>query len=579
MNTLNFDLPIGQSSIIKVIGVGGGGGNAVNHMFREGITGVDFIVCNTDAQALDHSPVSNRIQLGPELTRGLGAGSIPEKGREACEESAGELRELLSRNTRMVFITAGMGGGTGTGAAPVVARIARELGILTVGIVTTPFSFEGNRKFRQALAGIEELKKNVDTVIVISNDKISKMYGSLRKSEAFNLANNILTTAAKGISEIITIPGEINVDFADVEYVMSNGGTALMGNGCAEGEGRALAAVKAALSSPLLNDSRIQGAKKVLLNITAGVGDNQVTIDEISSINEYLQLHARDTDIIFGSCDDEQMGAKLAVTLIATGFVFSEVQQPVEVVPREILTLHDEPVFEQITTATEKVIIPLEQEISVSDDLESNNSAIPILPELAVVEEEEKAYSLFDMLDAADSAPSLESMQIEYVINTEEDSLSEEQIENQIAVSDAADIDSVEDSVDTPIEVEVESSSSAINTTPSEVFSDSKADEWVVSESAVSTQMEMQDIPEYSAEDERRRRLQRLSYRLDQQRDLSQLETEPAWKRRGVDIGNAETTRYSDSGIMSRYSIGDSALDDQNVEIRKNGNGFMDAVD
>lgn len=608
MNTFNFDLPIGQSSIIKVIGVGGGGGNAVNHMFQQGITGVDFIVCNTDAQALDHSPVSNKVQLGPELTRGLGAGSLPEKGRDACEESAAELRELLQRNTRMVFITAGMGGGTGTGAAPVVARIARELGILTVGIVTTPFSFEGNRKFRQALAGIEELKKNVDTVIVISNDKISKMYGSLRKSEAFNLANNILTTAAKGISEIITIPGEINVDFADVQYVMSNGGTALMGNGCAEGEGRAVAAVKAALSSPLLNDSSIVGAQKILLNITAGVDEHQVTIDEITSINEYLQLHAKDTDIIFGSCDDAKMEAKLAVTLIATGFTGGEVIQQTDIIRKEVVLLQEDIALSVKPEVPAQEIIPLveEQEVSGEDNAllteklvvaledtnaEENVEATEQQNELVdLFAEEGKPYTLFDMLDVTDQSAA-DSMQIEYVLREEQSTaddtdtpdaehevweLTEQEAEQQVFVTGEENFSveaELQDTEDLAEEIIVETneivSEEVIN--PEETISSDIQATMRVPESP--------EIPVLNAEEERRHRLNRLSFRLEQQRDVTQMENEPAWKRRGVDIGNSDGPRYSTSSAMSRYTLGDSPLDEQNIEIRKNGNSFLDAVD
>ncbi|MCB0539865.1 MAG: cell division protein FtsZ, partial [Bacteroidetes bacterium] len=267
---LHFDLPKEQSSIIKVIGVGGGGSNAVNYMYELGIRGVNYVVCNTDQQALDLSPVPNKIQLGPEMTRGLGAGSRPEIGAQATVESTEEIKELLSKNTRMVFITAGMGGGTGTGGAPVVAQIARDMGILTVAIVTTPFSFEGRRKLTQADEGIEKLKENVDSIIIISNDKIREIYGNLTKSEAFSRADDILSIAAKSISEIITVPGEINVDFADVQFVMSNSGVAIMGEAQAEGENRAMRAVHAAINSPLLNSSNITGSKNILINISSG---------------------------------------------------------------------------------------------------------------------------------------------------------------------------------------------------------------------------------------------------------------------------------------------------------------------
>ncbi len=314
-----FDLPQEQSSIIKVIGIGGGGCNAVNHMFRQGIKDVNFIICNTDAQALETSPVPNRIQLGPELTRGRGAGAVPDKGQAATIESVREIKELLERNTEMVFITAGMGGGTGTGGAPVVAKIAREMGILTVGIVTLPFSWEGPKRVQQAKKGISELQQHVDSIIVIVNDKIREVFGDLPFSAAFSKADDVLATAARGIAEIITRPGYVNVDFEDVKTVLTGSGVAIMGIGQASGENRAIDAVEIALSSPLLNDSDISGAREVLLNITSG--RREVRMDEISEINEYVQEAAgADSNIIWGNCIDENLEDDLIVTVIATGF-------------------------------------------------------------------------------------------------------------------------------------------------------------------------------------------------------------------------------------------------------------------
>jgi len=318
---ITFDLPKEQASIIKVIGVGGGGSNAVNHMFHQGIRGVNFVICNTDAQAMELSPIPNKIQLGPSLTKGLGAGSYPEVGRKSAEESIEEVRTLLEKNTKMVFVTAGMGGGTGTGGAPVIARLAKEMDILTVGIVTTPFYFEGKRKLNQAKIGIEELRQNVDSIIIISNDKIREIYGNLTRSDAFAKADNILSIAARSISEIITVGGQVNVDFADVQHVMKNSGVAIMGSATSEGEERARKAIESALSSPLINDNNIVGAQKILLNITSGTGKNQVTIDEIDEISDYIRSACgQDTDMIFGTCDDEALGEKISVTVIATGF-------------------------------------------------------------------------------------------------------------------------------------------------------------------------------------------------------------------------------------------------------------------
>ncbi len=308
-----------SSHIIKVIGVGGGGSNAVNHMFEQGITGVDFIVCNTDSQALALSPVPVRMQLGPNLTEGRGAGSIPDVGKEACLESVEDIQRLLENNTRMLFITAGMGGGTGTGAAPIIAKVARELGILTVGIVTIPFQFEGKRRQTQAMHGLDQLKKNVDTLIVITNERLREIYGDLGLRDAFSHADDILTTAARAIAEIITVPGYINVDFADVNTVMRDSGVAIMGVGVAEGSDRAREAIDLALTSPLLEDNNIQGAQHILLNISSGT--REVTMDEIMMITDFVQQEAGEgTDVIWGNCYNEALGDKLSVTLIATGF-------------------------------------------------------------------------------------------------------------------------------------------------------------------------------------------------------------------------------------------------------------------
>lgn len=316
---MTFDLPKENPSIIKVIGVGGGGSNAVNHMFRQGIKGVDFMICNTDNQALDSSPIPLKFQLGRSLTEGRGAGSLPEVGRNAAIESIDEIKEELKKNTKMLFVTAGMGGGTGTGAAPVIAAAAKELGILTVGIVTTPFVIEGRRRSQQAEEGIRNLRENVDTLIVISNDKLREMCGSLRLNEAFANADNVLTTAAKGIAEIITVTGYINVDFADVETVMKNGGSAIMGSAIAEGKDRARIAIQSAMSSPLLNDNKISGAKHILINITAG--DDQPLLEELAEIVEFAQEESGNSaNVIFGTGFDESLGNKICVTLIATGF-------------------------------------------------------------------------------------------------------------------------------------------------------------------------------------------------------------------------------------------------------------------
>lgn len=313
---IKFDTKEEIPNIIKVIGVGGGGGNAVTHMFTEGIQGVDFILCNTDKQALDKSPVAKKIHLGKRL---LGAGNKPDEGHKAAIETTEELREILAQDTKMLFITAGMGGGTGTGAAPVVAEVARELDILTVGIVTLPFSFEGKRRQQQALLGIEELRKHVDALLVISNDKLRQEHGDMKLAQAFKKADDVLKTAAKGIAEIITVTGYVNVDFQDVNTVMRNSGKAIMGSGYAEGEGRALRAVTEAVHSPLLDDSEIAGAKNILVYITSGT--EEVSLDEVTEITEYVQEATGNcSDVIWGNGEDLSLGEGINVTLIATGF-------------------------------------------------------------------------------------------------------------------------------------------------------------------------------------------------------------------------------------------------------------------
>ncbi len=315
-----FDIPSQNRSIIKVIGVGGGGSNAVKHMHKQGIKDVEFIICNTDRQALESSSVPNKLQIGVDLTEGLGAGAKPERGRQAALESREQIRELLSNGTKMLFITAGMGGGTGTGAAPVIAQVAQELNILTVGIVTAPFLFEGKKKREQAEQGIKELSAHCDTVLVILNDKLRQLYGNLPMSAAFAKADTILTTAAKSIAEIITVTSDVNVDFEDVKTVMKDSGAAVMGSSITDGENRARRAAEEALNSPLLNNTDIQGAQKILLSIMSG-DQAELEMDELSEITEYIQGKAgEDAEMIFGHGTDDTLGQSIRVTVIATGF-------------------------------------------------------------------------------------------------------------------------------------------------------------------------------------------------------------------------------------------------------------------
>lgn len=316
---IDFSLPDEEASIIKVIGVGGGGGNAVNYMYKQGIKDVDFVICNTDAQALETSAIPVKIQLGESLTEGRGAGNKPERGEQSAIENLEDVNEVLADNTKMVFITAGMGGGTGTGAAPIIAKAAKDMGILTVGIVTIPFRFEGRQRLHQAIEGINKLKENVDSLLVINNEKLSEIYGDLKLSTAFSKADDVLATAAKGIAEIITLHGYINVDFEDVKTVMTNSGVAVMGSASAEGEDRAVKAIREALTSPLLNSNDVRGARNILLNISSG--QEEVTMDEVGQITDYVQEAVGDSaSIIWGTGQDAKLEDKVSVTIIATGF-------------------------------------------------------------------------------------------------------------------------------------------------------------------------------------------------------------------------------------------------------------------
>jgi len=337
---LNFNCEPNRTALIKVIGVGGGGSNAVNYMYRKGITDVGFVVCNTDAQALENSPVPITVQLGESVTGGRGAGNMPELGEQAAEETIDQLKDILENNTRMVFITAGMGGGTGTGAAPVIAKVCRELNILTIAVVTVPSKSEGHKRYNQALDGVEKIREHVDSLLVINNDKIRDIYGNLPASQAFAKADEILATAVKGIAEIITLHGNINIDFADVNTVMTGSKVFIMGTGLAEGEGRALKAVEAALESPLLDSNDINGTSDILLNITSG--EDEITIGEIGEIIECLQKKAGlNANIIWGNGYDDKIGNKISVTIIATGFKTnpSAILQRMDKKPNEYIEL------------------------------------------------------------------------------------------------------------------------------------------------------------------------------------------------------------------------------------------------
>ena len=440
---IQFDLPKQKSSIIKVLGVGGGGSNAVNFMFQQDIEGVDFIICNTDAKAIEQSLVPNKIQLGPHLTQGLGAGADPSVGKLATEESLEEIKKILEVNTRMAFITVGMGGGTGTGGAPIIAKICKDLGILTVGIVTTPFGFEGPRRQKQAEEGINQLKPFVDTLLVISNDKLRVQYGNLKMKEAFTKADNVLATAAKCITDVINSRGHIIVDFADVCTVMKNGGVAILGKAEVEGENRAERAIEEALNSPLLNDNDIKGAKWILLNINSAEGDFECSMDELETINNILRARTGEhSDVIMGMGYDPTLGEKLGITLIATGFEHKDpfkkeepkkAEQPVE--EKIVMTLETEApkapesiapeaptaefnetliVEEELEVVTEEIAEPVEMEVddyaTIADVMVEAEAASFELEELqpTLHEYHEEVSAVFVSVPEADEATEFE---------------------------------------------------------------------------------------------------------------------------------------------------------------------------
>jgi len=395
-----------KSNIIKVLGFGGGGSNAVNHMYKQQISNVDFIICNTDAQSLATSDVPIKIQLGPHLTQGLGAGADPEVGKQATEESLEEIRRMLEINTKMAFITAGMGGGTGTGGAPAIAKVCREMGILTVGIVTTPFGFEGPKRMKHAQQGIEELKKHVDTLLVINNDKLRLQYGNLKMKEAFSKADDVLATAARCITDIINSIGQMNVDFADVCTVMKDGGVAILGNATAKGEGRALRAIEEAINSPLLNDNDIRGAKWILINITSAEGDHEYTMDEVDAIQEYVRnLAGSDSDVILGMGYDANLTDELGITIIATGFGHKDPFMPapppkkeVVVVKKEIIGVLFEDAPTKSETQPEMVTLPVENANPLAPTLMEN---VPAPNIVEPIQQEEDVEPVFMMLGDA----------------------------------------------------------------------------------------------------------------------------------------------------------------------------------
>jgi cell division protein FtsZ len=544
-----FDIPRDMNSIIKVIGVGGGGSNAVNFMYNQGIKGVDFVVCNTDRQALDISPVPFKIQLGTTLTEGRGAGMQPEVGMNAAFENIEDLREILSKNTKMVFVTAGMGGGTGTGAAPVIAQVAKELGILTVGIVTLPFEFEGKKRRSQADEGLERLRQNVDTLLVINNEKLRTIGKSLTLSEAFQKADNILTVAAKGIAEVIADTGVINVDFNDVNTVLRNSGRALMGSAMASGEGRDFEAVKAAMNSPLLNDHDICGAKYVLLNIT--YGDKEVLMDEIMNITDFIQDAAgEDAEVIWGHGHDSTLGDNLAITLVATGF--STVDAVNYVLPeRKLMDLDEEQKKEIVSpmsspfesnsitdTLNQEPYLKSEEPVVVEQEIQQ----APVLAEVEITsvpentEKEEVKYELFD--DELTEEPSFVAPSLEWEVQPTE--------------QPTFDFTSEPVHVTTP-------SSTVQPTTEQEVIRHQLDDE--ADESPKSYRIQSTVLPEEIARrnEERVSKIQEITSRIQNAESIAEYESQPAYLRRNVEVNDE---RPSQDNNVSRFGLSDNGNGD-----------------
>jgi cell division protein FtsZ len=634
---ISFDLPKNQSNVIKVIGVGGGGSNAINHMFHQGIKGVDFVICNTDAQALQNSAVPNKIQLGVSLTEGLGAGANPEVGEKAALESIEDIGLMLDTNTKMVFITAGMGGGTGTGAAPVIAKLAKDKDILTVGIVTIPFKFEGRMRNAQARIGVEKLRAHVDSLIVINNDKLREVYGNLGFKAGFSKADEVLSTASRGIAEVITHHYTQNIDLRDAKTVLSNSGTAIMGSANASGANRANEAIMKALDSPLLNDNKIAGAKNVLLLIVSG--SEEITIDEIGDINDHIQNEAGGgANIIMGVGEDETLEEAISVTIIATGF---DVDQQDEIVNTEskkvIHTLEDEqPAVQDLTPKSTKVVTPptpqkpadetpkaekVIRHTLVDDAAELN--LIPtteLIKNMSVVYEEVKAYSEEDEFIITNLTDEIKNMEVtdpEFVVaqpkiedenqisftfdmplaNATSEEVTEE--ENTVKFDLTDDVKSME--VNNPVEVipVTEVNDEGVKRYSLDDYMDEDAaaekkmpqaaEDGIVFEKKI-VESPTEETPAKDAidpfnstieeslksrTDERKRKLKEFNYKFNNNtaNRIDDIEKQPAYKRAGIELEEGKSTGNN----ASRTSLGTDSNDD--MQLRSNNSFLHDNVD
>ena len=626
---ITFDLPKNQSNVIKAIGIGGGGSNAINYMFNQGIKGVDFVICNTDAQALNNSGVPNKIQLGVNLTEGLGAGANPEVGSQSAIESTEDIKGMLNVNTKMVFITAGMGGGTGTGAAPVIAKMAREMDILTVGIVTTPFSFEGKIRNEQAQKGIENLKEHVDSLIIINNNKLREVYGNLGFKAGFSKADEVLSTAAKGIAEVITHHYTQNIDLKDANTVLSNSGTAIMGAAEASGDGRAQEAIRKALDSPLLNDNKITGAKNVLLLIVSG--DQEITIDEIGDINDHIQEQSGfGANIIMGVGEDLNLGDSVSVTIIATGFNADQQNEITNIEPEKIIhSLEEEDnLFNQK---------PLKNDISSKEiEEESEDKIVHVLDEEPIGENgledeinETKSINDIEVIDFTHVVDEKENLIENEVVNEIDiDLIDEEETENSInwslfeedkkdnlsgqeKINEAIDVNEIEvvdyielipteekneigevihemedhmlfeplselsenstlaensDIIETEVEVEVE------ETKETEVKEDIVSEISDSEEEIDPLNTSLADLQKQRSK-ERRLRMKEFNYKFNNSK-IDEIEKEPAYKRHGIDL---EETKHSSEEEHSRFTLDIDENDD--IQLRKNNSFLHDNVD
>jgi cell division protein FtsZ len=631
---ISFDLPKNQSNVIKVIGVGGGGSNAINHMFKQGIKGVDFIVCNTDSQALQNSPVPNKIQLGVTLTEGLGAGANPDVGHQSAIESMEEIEKMLDTNTKMIFITAGMGGGTGTGAAPVIAQLAKDRQILTVGIVTIPFQFEGKVRQEQALLGVERLRKQVDSLIVINNNKLREVYGNLGFKAGFSKADEVLATASRGIAEVITHHYTQNIDLKDAKTVLSDSGTAIMGSATASGENRAKEAIVSALDSPLLNDNKITGAKNVLLLIVSG--NNEITIDEIGEINDHIQVEAgHNANIIMGVGEDESLGDAVAVTIIATGFNVEQQKEIVNTAPEKIIHSleEDQKIVRDLTQKTvdvfqktidsaptnnEKIVFDLmqEEEVEPTPTATSNENELIQMNEflrnldvtfeiVSPIKETEFQFtaptsvneikvedaqtvrqdiqSLFTF-DIPAEKPKAEAPRLLFDLTEETKQIEVKQPIEFVPVTEVEKDGIIKYSLEEYMEAENEIlNSKPIAEVKTEVIpeelkitmkvQEAKAPDFPTHFDAISpVEMTIEETLKMRADD-RRRKLKDFNYKFQNNNSkFEELEKEPAYKRSGIELQNNHNTSN-----QSRTSLGNDSNNE--TQLRSNNSFLHDNVD